>query len=182
MTKSNICGKDIDIGFSKLTTNNFKILSKFTCGNSYIDKYFTKKAISDKQTTTYFYYNKNDLDVIALVSINCSGIVDLSNPTFKDMIPAIEISYFATNEKYQKLPYSENKYDRTLSQQILSWCITYIKEIPCSYCAAAMVILHSVPDAVNFYSNAGFKSFLEFMEEKNIPSLEGCTPMFLNLI
>ena len=183
MRKNDFYGEDLDIGFSKLTIRNFEILSGFTCGNDYIDNYFKTKAILDEQTTTYIYINKGDLDVISLMTINCAGIVDLSHPTYKNMIPAIEISYFATNEKYQKLPYSKNPDDKTsLSSQILSWGISYIKNVPCSYCAAAMILLHSVPDAVKFYKKSGFRNFLEYMEEKNVPELEGCIPMFFSLI
>jgi len=58
----------------------------------------------------------------------------------------------------------------------------YIKEVPCSYCSASMLLLHSVPDAVNFYEKGGFENFREYMFEKNVRFLRGCTPMFLSLI
>jgi hypothetical protein len=42
--------------------------------------------------------------------------------------------------------------------------------------------LYAVPDRTGFYVDAGFNGFENFMEEKNIPFLEGCIPMFMSLV
>ena len=156
---NNILGKDINIGFGKLSKSNNILLEKFNCDNPSIDKYFTEDALNDRQSTTYLFINKDEEDIVAAFTIYCSGVIDRSNPANRNILSAIEICYFATNKKYQKLPYSENKNDRTLSHQLICFCINYIREVPCSYCAASILILYSVPDAVKFYSNAGFDNF-----------------------
>ena len=182
MEKRKIYGKDLTISFQKLSKDNCHMLSKINCNKKYIQKYFREEALNDNKATTYIFINELDSDVISAFSISCSGIVDTSNPRYRDIIPAIEIDNFATNENYQKMPYSEDWDDGTLSHQLLLFCINYIKQVPCSYCSAVALILHSVPDAIKFYENGGFQSFLEYMSEKNTTYLKGCTPMFLNLI
>jgi len=182
MKKNRLYGNNINIEFNKLDKSNCHSLSSFYCGNTTIDEYFRKDAINDSDATTYFFLNKDNTEIIAVFTICCSGVTYTPESEFSYVIPAIEIMYFATNEKYQKMSYSEKQDDKTLSHQLLLFCIDYIKKVPCSHCAAAILTLYAVPEYVKFYVDGGFESFMDFMEEKNKPFLQGCLPMFMFLI
>ena len=178
MAKNDTYGKNLEIEFQKLNKTNNYVLSDFKCEYANIQKYFREDAVNDKSATTYIFVNvKENPEIVTAMTINCS-IIDLSD---NEILPAIEISYFATSDRYRKMSFTENRENGTLSFNIMLFCINYIKDMICSQCAADVIVLYSVPTAVDFYKRAGFFEFENFMARKDNPYLEGCLPMYLPL-
>lgn len=174
------------ISFSEIHEGNKLILSNFHSGNDSIDSYFKGKceAITDTSAKSFVVTNDNTQNgmpsVIGVYSLCCSGYVIDSHNYFY-IHPAVEIKYFAINEYYQDIQYSENTEEGCLSSNILATIIGRIISFTDSYCGANKVILYSVPEAEFFYQRMGFHLFANYMLKNNERYLEGCTPMYLDL-
>ena len=112
------------ISFSEIHEGNKLILSNFHSGNDSIDSYFKGKceAITDTSAKSFVVTNDNTQNgmpsVIGVYSLCCSGYVIDSHNYFY-IHPAVEIKYFAINEYYQDIQYSENAEDGCLSSNIV---------------------------------------------------------------
>lgn len=174
------------ISFSEIHEGNKLILSNFHSGNDSIDSYFKGKceAITDTSAKSFVVTNDNTQNgmpsVIGVYSLCCSGYVIDSHNYFY-IHPAVEIKYFAINEYYQDIQYSENTEEGCLSSNILATIIGRIISFTDSYCGANKVILYSVPEAEFFYQRMGFHLFANYMLKNNERYLEGCIPMYLDL-
>lgn len=174
------------ISFSEIHEGNKLILSNFHSGNDSIDSYFKGKceAITDTSAKSFVVTNDNTQNgmpsVIGVYSLCCSGYVIDSHNYFY-IHPAVEIKYFAINEYYQDIQYSENTEEGCLSSNILATIIGRIISFTDSYCGANKVILYSVPEAEFFYQHMGFHLFANYMLKNNERYLEGCIPMYLDL-
>ena len=174
------------ISFSEIHEGNKLILSNFHSGNDSIDSYFKGKceAITDTSAKSFVVTNDSTQNgmpsVIGVYSLCCSGYVVDSHKYFY-IHPAVEIKYFAINEYYQDIQYSENTEEGCLSSNILAMIIGRIISFTDSYCGANKVILYSVPEAEFFYQRMGFHLFADYMLKNNERYLEGCIPMYLDL-
>ncbi|SCH77105.1 Uncharacterised protein [uncultured Ruminococcus sp.] len=174
------------ISFSEIHEGKKLILSNFHSGNDSIDSYFKGKceAITDTSAKSFVVTNDNTQNgmpsVIGVYSLCCSGYVIDSHNYFY-IHPAVEIKYFAINEYYQDIQYSENTEEGCLSSNILATIIGRIISFTDSYCGANKVILYSVPEAEFFYQRMGFHLFANYMLKNNERYLEGCIPMYLDL-
>lgn len=174
------------ISFSEIHEGNKLILSNFHSGNDSIDSYFKGKceAITDTSAKSFVVTNDNTQNgmpsVIGVYSLCCSGYVIDSHNYFY-IHPAVEIKYFAINEYYQDIQYSENTEEGCLSSNILATIIGRIISFTDSYCGANKVMLYSVPEAEFFYQRMGFHLFANYMLKNNERYLEGCIPMYLDL-
>ena len=174
------------ISFSEIHEGNKLILSNFHSGNDSIDSYFKGKceAITDTSAKSFVVTNDNTQNgmpsVIGVYSLCCSGYVIDSHNYFY-IHPAVEIKYFAINEYYQDIQYSENTEEGCLSSNILATIIGRIISFTDSYCGANKVILYSVPEAEFFFQRMGFHLFANYMLKNNERYLEGCIPMYLDL-
>lgn len=192
MSGIRLYGQDIDIVFTTLNYQTKKYLSKFSCGNSEIDKYFCTYAFNDKDTVTHIFIDKQKDTPIALISISCSKINyveyvydDSHNKHlhYLSSTPAIEIKYFATAEQYHSLPYYKNSNSSyTLSRAIMSKSISYIHKISLENIGASKIILNSLPQAVNFYEACFFKRFEDNMDISEFSCYLDSCPMYFNLL
>jgi hypothetical protein len=177
-------GNEIDVDFLDLCKDNVHYLRNFKCGFNNIDKFIRNSALKDSETVTYFAIDKKLDVVIAILTISCSGIL-VDNKSFlkryRYVVPAIDIRYFAINEKFQHIKYSQNEKELTLGHQIFLLYLSKIRDISKNICGATKVILYSVPTACNFYKRCKFKEFAEYMTKDENPYLKGCKPMFLSL-
>lgn len=177
----NLLGKNINIAFEKLNSKNFCFLESFNCGNIQINNYFQKKALNDNDSVTYLYLNKDNNEVITCVSISCSKVDDEDEEKrIHSSIPAFEIKYFATNNKYHKLKYKENS-DLTLSRYIMDQMIYYIYDECATRIGGSKIILYSVKRAENFYKHCHFKNFEPHMKRSEDTFISECIPMYTNL-
>lgn len=186
-----VLGKDIYYNIYNLEKEDLKYVRKFKCGNKQIDKFFRDDALNDTRTVTKVVWRRNEnddidtkldkdnSDIIAMYSLSCSGMFHDINDK-KYLIPAIEIRYFAMNEKYQNLSYSDDTEEGVFSDYILLKIIAQIREITEAELGADKIILFSVPDATRFYE----RNLFERIEYKNIDLLrylKGSVPMVFNL-
>lgn len=177
-------GDAIEIEFVVLDRSHRELAKRFKCGNVYIDWFIHTIACKDKETVTYAAIDvKNEL-IISIMTLVASGIY--TNPSKLSMrekivIPAIEIRNFATDVRYQKLSYSNDYNDNTLSYQIFNKYMKDILEMSKNVIGIKKVILYSVDKAIPFYKKSRFKDFKKFMVRSDARSIRGCTPMYFNL-
>lgn len=174
-TEDSFCMEVVD----KSTTS---IFADFTCGNSFIDKYFHEKAKND--TNICYAYRELHLNkIIGLASICCSGI-NLNDAHLTSLLPAFKIDYFAIATSFQNILYSPMS-DETdhfyLSDLFLSKMVSEIRQLSQNAVGASYIILYSVQDARHFYKRNLFKEFQPFMKPENNRIIDDCIPMFLEL-
>lgn len=175
-------GKDVDIDFNILSFRNKHYLKNFSCGNPEIDRYFHRQALDDNDTVTYMFIDKK-LDIaIALVSISCSRIDYWQNKKYMDYTPAVEIKFFATEEKYHNLPFEHENDSKTLSKVIMAKMICFIYDEICTRVGASKIILNSVERAINFYKSCFFQIYDGNMDVDYGCVNDNLTPMYYNLL
>lgn len=175
-------GKDIDIAFLTLDYQCKKYLKSFSCGNSEIDRYFHYHALDDPDTITYMFIDKCKDIAITLVSVSCSKIDYWQDKKYLNSTPAIEIKYFATDERYHSLPFRSKDDNVTLSKSIMSKMICYISENISTKIGASKIILNSVEDAIHFYQDCYFNIYDSNMDIDYSCLNDGLTPMYFNLL
>jgi hypothetical protein len=79
-------------------------------------------------------------------------------------IPAIEVKMFAVAEKYQDVFYEYDNESKPISAWILNSMIESAKIMMTSIVGFKVLFLHSVPSAVEFYKNNGFRPVKEGMK------------------
>lgn len=179
--KSKKIGKDIEIAFLPLTFKHKKYVQNFHSGNDEIDRYFQNFAIDDWDTATYAFVDKS-LDIaIAFVSMSCSRVDYWQDKEYIDSTPAVEIKYFAVDERYHSLPYESKNDKLTLSKVIMSKTICYIFDEIVAKIGASKIILSSVPKAVNFYKGCYFEVYENNMEINYDCVDYNLIPMYYNL-
>ena len=174
------CGKDYLIDIQILDKSNLKYTEEFYCGNDSIDDYFRSQAEKDQTAVTYLFIDKDEDALIACVTLACSAIFNAAGD-FSTIFSAIEIKYFALNEKYQHIPYDEDKKRPTLADYILDYMLYKIGEISHNQVGASKIVLYSVKKAINFYKRHAFKEFGDSMYGDKGYYVDGCQPMYFNL-
>ncbi len=174
-------GQDIPIRMEVLTAKNKKYTESFLCNNPSIDHYFHKMAHLDEASVTYLFIDKEKDLLISCLTLSCSAIFTASEEAVQStLFSAIEIQFFAVDERYQHLPYQKGA-KLSLSHYLFEFVIDYIGEISHKYVGAAKIVLYSVPEAIKFYQRCKFKEFGEHMYGDKGTFLDGCTPMYFDL-
>lgn len=178
-------GIDYSISFRKVDPADSKILSEFECENGAIRDFARYHSIKSKKDVTYLFIDEENRTVIAFCSICCTGISiteyiedDLSKP-YNSSIPAVEIDFFAVDERYRSIPLDEtSKKHDTLSNALFLYMLNHIKNITSSVVGATHICLYAVPEAKNFYKRCDFVEFSDFMKRDEKPFIKNCIPMF----
>lgn len=178
-------GVEYSISFRKVGPEDSKILSEFECENEVIKNFVQNQSIKSKKNVSYLFIDNENKTVIAFCSICCSGIStteyeeDDEDKPYNSIIPAIEIDFFAVDERYRKKPLDKNssRYG-TLSNALFSYMIDYIRKITISVVGATHICLYSVPEAKNFYKRCDFIEFYGYMNRDERPYIKNCIPMF----
>ncbi|MBQ2709374.1 MAG: hypothetical protein IJF67_13985 [Clostridia bacterium] len=178
-------GCDYQIAFRKATEADVEQLIDFDCGNPNINFFIRNECLDEKKDVTYLFYDEENDMIIGFCSICCNGIsVNASDGrrNFNTNFPAIEIDFFAIDERYRSIPFDKDseKYD-TLSAALFMYMIKHIKGIADDHVGATHVCLYSVPNAVNFYTRCGMNLFENYMNRDEAPFVENCIPMFMVL-
>lgn len=156
--------------------------SEFSCGNDKIDEYFHKQAATDTECVTYIFPDDETNEVIAFLSIRCSGII-VDSQTRLEILPAVEIKYFAVAEKFQHIHmdlYETESATHNISDEIFAMSVRKIRDIT-DLIGADYIILYSVPTAVSFYERNLFQPFSKYFTPERTRFTEGCTPMYMPL-
>ncbi len=178
-------GLEYSISFRKVDPNDTQILSEFKCENATIRDFAGYKSIKSKKDVTYLFVDEENKTVIAFCSICCTGISiteyeeDDENKPYNSTIPAIEIDFFAVDERYRSITLDNDsgRYD-TLSNALFLYMIEQIKNIASTIVGATHICLYAVPKAKNFYKRCDFVEFYSYMNRDEKPYVKNCIPMF----
>lgn len=175
-------GVDYSISFRRVDLNDSDILSKFECENETIRNFVRYQSIKSKKDVTYIFVDNENNTVISFCSICCTGISITGYngaETYNSTLPAVEIDFFAVDERYRSIPLDQDsgRYD-TLSNALFLYMIDHIKKIATSMVGATHICLYSVPEAKNFYKRCDFIEFSDYMNRDEKPFVKNCIPMF----
>lgn len=174
-------GNQIPVRIELLKPENKRYTKNFYCDNKAIDIYFRQLAPYDKTAVTYLFIDREKDYLIACVTIACSAIFTTeTQDQFSTLQSAMEILYFAVDERYKHIPYIKGS-PLTLSHYILSYMLDQMREHSHTVIGASKVVLYSVPSAVRFYSRCDFKEFGETMYGDKGYFVNECIPMYFDL-
>ena len=154
-------GTDIRIGVEKLTVSHLPLLESFTCGNEVIDDFFKTQAADSIREVTYLFIYLNHNRIAAAASLSCSSIPLTSFGSYVESVPAVEITYFAVDTRYQKLHMEPDPAAGYFSDSILSHIIGMIYDFTEKFCGASHVLLYSTAAACHFYERNQFREINE---------------------
>jgi hypothetical protein len=174
-------GKEIKIETDLFSSKYNCLLDSFDCGNQEINKFLRKAegVCNDGYGVTRIVIDVNENKIIGFYTLACSSLLYGSNEQISGL-PAVEIKMFAVDKNYQDLPYFEDD-GIVLSDYILDKVIKDIYELSSSTIGAAFIVLHAVPESVEFYKRSRFEELEEFMKPMHDNYTEGCIPMYLKL-
>jgi len=179
-------GVEYSISFKKVDPNDSEILSGFECEYPAIRDFAREKSINSEKDVTYIFIDNENKSVIGFCSICCTGISysvsEISGEEKKEFdssFPAIEIDFFAVDEKYRSIPFDKDsgRYE-TLSKYLFLYMIKFIENIALSVVGATHICLYAVPKAKSFYTRCDFVDFLDFMNRDEKSFVKDCIPMF----
>ena len=179
-------GGELDICTCVLNSRNIlkfrEMLNCFSCGNEEIDEFFRKKAAESINETTHLYIDHERGRIVAAAALACSVVPIMQNRQYLMNLPSVEITYFAVDSHYQKMPMSPNRAEGYLSDYVLSSVISEIYDFTEEHSGASHVLLYSTPSAVHFYERNRFEQMEnELFLVRNNLYLDGCIPMLLTL-
>lgn len=177
-------GIEYDITFRRVGENDVRALNDFDCGNESINE-FIRNCVETKKDVTYLFVDNENDGIIGFCSICCNGIsinaTDGVNK-FNTNFPAVEIDFFAIDERYKSKPFDEeSSRHETLSNALFLYMIGHINDVVISHVGATHLCLYAVPQAVSFYKRCGFNEFEEYMNPDEAPFTKDCIPMFMTL-
>jgi len=154
-----------------LNSESVYLLNDFHCGDDEIDRYVKEDALEDSECgngVTYLVVNKRNNCLIAYYTLASTSLLYFEekqtsqtdtddNVTVRGM-SSVEIKMFAVNTTYQDLLYYDDVSEDNflISCIILGSIIAGIYTISMETLGVKMIVLHSVPDAYNFYLRNGF--------------------------
>lgn len=176
-----------------LSDINKHLLNNFCCGIDAIDQYVKDVAINDNKEgkgVTYLVVDSTRDVVVAYYTLSSTSLLCMvdndsdnghnDNITIEG-ISAVEIKLFAVNNSYQDtLCHDASLGNKLISDIILGSIIGDIYNITLNILGAEVIMLYSIPSAVDFYER---NQFLPLDEYKAFHSdfTEDCVPMYLRL-
>ena len=173
-------GQQIPVRIEVLNGKNSRLTRYFFCGNPSIDDYFRLEALDDSTAVTYLVIDEMNEKLLAALTISCSAIFLSKKLQFSTLMSAIEVVYYAVDVDYQGLPYRPGD-QRSLSHYLFSYLIEMMRDISREHVGAAKIVLYSVPEAKNFYTRLGFKTFDRNMYGDRGTYVSDCKPMYFDL-
>lgn len=176
--------KDIDFKIVRIKDITLEQLSKFDCGEEVFNRYLKEKAKTYKDATTYIILDRSDNSVLAYFSLSATGVQTNYGKHTHFNMPAIEISMFAIDKKLKRLYYDEEiekeGYPYYFSDLVLFKALQIIEKIS-KYVGARVIILYSVPKAIEFYTRNDFIPFDNYMVPSEKFFLKGCIPVYISI-
>ena len=173
-------GQQIPVRVEILDEKNSRLTRYFFCGNPTIDDYFKFDALGDRTAVTYLIIDELNEKLLAALTISCSAIFLSKKLQLSTLMSAIEVVYYAVDVDYQGLRYRPGD-DKSLSHYLFSYLIEMMRSISRSHVGAAKIVLYSVPEAKNFYTRLGFKTFERNMYGDRGTFVSDCKPMYFDL-
>lgn len=171
-----------NIKIEPLTEQNDYLVEGFSCGEIDFDKFIYYDALGN-ECKIYLILYKNIM--LGFFGITATGIITnkMENDNIKEIYnePAIEINYFATDEKYHGMYIDEQHSEQeTLSDIIFIKVLSFIAEIQ-NIIGFKYIILYSVKPAVNFYKKHNFEEFNKYMVRNVKQYINDCIPLFIRI-
>lgn len=182
-------GCDISIECVRFEEQHGQFIEAFDCGELEFNELVIKDAF-DAKTVSYLFLEEETRQLVAYMSIACSGIMYAIETDTDDVlwaneatiIPAIEIKYFAVQKDFRHMRFEpQASRDQTLSAYILKYCMHKITNIAETVIGADKIILYAVSRAKRFYERCGFKRFETEMTRDADPFLRDCIPLFYSI-
>lgn len=182
-------GQDVAMHVERYEEAYSELIPAFDCGEKDFNKLVQEDSKSEK-TVTYLFLEEDTDQIIAYVSIACSGIMfdvetDSDNVFLANeatIIPSIEIKYFAVHQDYRHMLFEPDaSKDQTLSAYILKYCMQMCTNIAHDVVGAQKIILYAVPKAKRFYERCGFKRFEMCMTRDADPFLQNCVALYYTI-
>lgn len=179
-------GLDYSIVVRKVSIEDSALLNEFECENATIQNFLRYYSLYDKRNVTYIFIDEENKIIVGFCSIRCTGISATDyrkdNTPYNYTFPAIEIDFFAVDERYRSIPLEEgsSRY-ATLSQALFLYMINCIKMIASGVVGATHICLYAVPQAKNFYKRCDFVEFESYMNREDKPFVDNCIPMFYEI-
>ena len=176
-------GSEYHITVRRIEPSDEHMLSGFDCGNGSINEFLKTNSIGSDRDVTYIFLDEENNTVIGFCSLCCSGITINAETRidgkFTTIMPAVEIDFFAVDERYRSIKYDEKstRYE-TLSAALFAMMLKHIETISNEYVGATHICLYAVPKAVHFYERLNFKKFEPYMHRDNAPFIDGCELMY----
>lgn len=176
-------GLDYSISFKRVTPADAELLKNFECENPAIRNFARNESLESQKDVTYIFVDNENKTVICFCSISCTGIsvteCDSRGNPYSSTIPAIEIDFFAVDERYRSLTLdNESTRYETLSKALFLYMIEHIKKITQNVVGATHICLYAVPQARSFYKRCDFVEFEAYMNRDEKKFVKDCIPMF----
>lgn len=169
---------DLHIGSiycSRLQGDLISLMKSFSCGNEYIDTFLTQKAATSIDNTTHVVWDDEADIAIAAFSLACTSLNLLYGKNeVCESIPAVEITYFAVDKRYQRTLLTENREDGYVSDLVMDRAMSLIYSVTDQYFAATYVTLYATPDSIHFYERNGFHIDEARYWRRRSYALDGC--------
>lgn len=130
-----------------------KLLKRFRCQETNLATFLKQWAVPFHNAgagNSTLFINKEKDDIIGYFTLKCScvRVHDTEMDPDPRFIPAIEISRFALDDRYQK---------KGLGKAIFGFALKTIEKIREQYIGAQVVILFALPNVTEFYRKFGFE-------------------------
>ena len=178
-------GCEYDISIKKLSEIPSEIVREFNCGSKSLDDFIHGELPNIRNSVVYAFFDNENKLIVGFGAICCNAIqisVNDEGNSYTTSVPAIEVDYFAIDERYQGLMFDrQSREHETLSLNLFEFIVNYSIMVAKKYVGASAVTLYSVPRAEHFYARSGFRRFDDFMRPDEKPFFDGCVPMLLEI-
>lgn len=155
-------GVDFNITFRKLDITDYEMVQKFSCGNRALDDFIRHLCFNNKQYATYLFVENSTNTLISFCALSSKGITayqEINDKAYCTQFPAIEIEFFAVDDKYRKILIDKNSQPHeTLSRTFLLVMLKQIDSVISTHVGVQYVCLYSVRKAVNFYKDVALRN------------------------
>lgn len=160
-----------------LTIEHLELTNKFKCGNKFLDQFLTYEGVyygNTGEARTHILVNYDESQIIAYCTLKCSSIkvFNEKDPERPILVPAVEISRFATHETFQ---------DQGNGKLLLAYALDLIRTIKETMAGVKIVIVFARNNekVIGFYKGFEFEEASGDMDIYCIPENDDCIPMFL---
>lgn len=140
------------------------MVQDFDCGNESINKFLTniKSYEYPKGYVVHLVIDKNKDKVVSYYALSATSLVTKIDGNFRGT-PAIEIKMFALDKNYQGIKFIDEDEENAMSDDILLTIVFIIEKWSEDKLGIDFILLHAVPNAMNFWKRNHFKPLNEIL-------------------
>lgn len=174
---------------------NKEVINNFDCGSSGAGFCF-KSFFSDPEgalqlhkegsATTSVIVDEINESVVGYYTLKCSSLLwehddEHTGELVQDLIPAIELSCFAIDVRYQGEVFEEFESEKMkYSEFVMDYVMDAVVSISQCYAGVSVIILYSLKDdkVMKFYKTQGFKELNDGQKVYQQTDYKDCIPMY----